>query len=147
MRYVKTVALFLYCCCVFFFVFFCEGLREKEHDALLRARRPPMTFTGLLIFRFPSRRNVSPFARSLAIDPVIYNGVFLFFSLPTAFSWPLQPWLLFYKIDPLLWTYFFFARADVTFYLYGTCVWSDLEQHKKEKEKLICHSVPMVHMQ
>ena len=88
--------------------FFCEGLREKEHDALLRARRPPMTFTGLLIFRFPSRRNVSPFARSLAIDPVIYNGVFFFFfSLPTAFPWPLQPWLLFYKIDPLLWTYFF----------------------------------------
>ena len=32
-----------------------EGLREKVQDALLRARRPPMTFTGLLIFLASSR--------------------------------------------------------------------------------------------
>lgn len=37
-----------------------EGLREKVHDALLRARRPPMTFTGLLIFRSPARGTIRP---------------------------------------------------------------------------------------
>lgn len=44
----------------FWVVFIREGLREKEHDALLRARRPPMTFTGLLIFRFPAGATLCP---------------------------------------------------------------------------------------
>lgn len=89
----------------------------------------------IIDFPFPSRRNALPFACSLAIDPAIYNGYFfLFFSLPTAFPWPLQPWLL--QDRSLFVGLFSSLFTDATFFfplVRNLSVWMGLEQENKKK--------------